>query len=138
MAEDRFEGTTRDIYLKDDNNETSIITPAEELRAPLHAVISEGKGGNLPFQNEGIKLSRKGIKITAFVDNPDGEGTILRLWEQAGNSGICQIHLPEAAEYSSYQKCNLRGESITPMMPVTRNTIEIEIQKYEPVSFLLK
>ena len=28
--------------------------------------------------------------------NPDGDGTLLRLWEQAGEGGVCTVRLPEA------------------------------------------
>ena len=45
---------------------------------------------------KGIELSRKGIAETAFGPNPDGEGTLLRLWELAGASGSLTVRLPEA------------------------------------------
>ena len=33
--------------------------------------------------------------VTAFGPNPDGDGTLLRLWEQAGKDGPCRVRLPQ-------------------------------------------
>jgi hypothetical protein len=55
-----------------------------ELRQPAVAAFAEGKAGTLPPTQAGVTLSRKGVRITAFCPNPDGPGTILRVWEQAG------------------------------------------------------
>ncbi len=78
-------------------NGGSVVVPSEELRVPLRALIAEGPAGKLPVMNSGISLSRKGVLVTAFGKNPDGRGTLLRLWEQTGNAGTCKVTLPSTA-----------------------------------------
>ena len=74
--------------------EKDLITPAEEMRVPLLAGFSSNGNGSIPASAIGIEVSMKGVMVTAFGKNPDGEGLILRLWEQAGNSGKCIVNLP--------------------------------------------
>lgn len=119
------------------SNEGSIITPSEEFRSPLKAVMAYGKGGNLPVSAAGVQLSRKGILLTAFGNNPDGAGTILRLWEQAGNSGPCTITLPAGHPYKTARLCNLRGEPLSKEFKVG-SAFEVPVKAYEPVSILLQ
>ena len=69
--------------------EAIFITPSEETRVPLKGVFYEGPRGKSPLMQEGISLNRKGILLTAFKE--EGESKLLRLWEQAGNSGSCSI-----------------------------------------------
>ena len=57
----------------------------------------------------GIELSRKGVLVTALGPNPDGDGTLLRLWEQAGEGGVCTVRLSEALRNAALQPCDLRG-----------------------------
>lgn len=118
-------------------NEASLITPTEETRVPLMAVYAEGKGGELPLSAEGIELSRKGILVTGFGANTDGEGDLLRIWEQAGEAGDCVITLPEGG-YRTAQYCNLRGELQGEAFPVKQNKIDVNIKAYQPVSIILK
>ncbi len=67
------------------DSEMSIITPSEESRSPLYGVFYDGEKGIMPLSQEGLKLSSKGVLVTAYGKNRDGEGTILRLWEQSGH-----------------------------------------------------
>jgi alpha-mannosidase len=119
------------------NTENSIITPSAEFRSPLRVVKASGNGGNLPVTASGIQLSMKGVTITAFGKNPDGKGTILRLWEQAGNNGICIISLSANHPYKTARFCNLRGEPISKDFKVG-NTIEVKVKANAPVSILLQ
>jgi hypothetical protein len=79
----------------------------------------------------------KAVAVTAFGNNPDGEGTLLRLWEQAGNNGSCTVTLPANHSFKTAQFCNLRGEPLSKEFNV-KNTIDVNIKAYEPVSILLK
>ena len=76
------------------SNEQSVITPSEEFLNPLMAAYATGKPGNMPLSAAGLTLSRKGLQIGAFCPNPDGDGTLLRIWEQAGNGSEVTITLP--------------------------------------------
>lgn len=119
------------------SHEASLITPVEETRVPLMGVYSEGDGGKLPVSASGVTLSRKGILVTAFGDNIDGEGDVLRLWEQSGESGKCFVALPGNG-YRSGQFCNLRGEPIGTPFPIKGNTFIVDVQAYRPLSILLR
>ena len=108
-----------------------------ETRLPLLTGVAEGKAGKLPINKTGITVSAAGVLITAFGKNPDGDGTILRLWEQAGNSGSCTITLPTGHPYKTARFCNLRGESLSKEFTI-KNTIDVNIRAFAPVSILLK
>ncbi len=118
------------------NNESSIITPSSEFRMPLQAVKAYNNGGNLPVVAAGVQLSMKGVAVTAFGKNPDGNGTILRLWEQAGNKGSCTVTLPANHPFKTAQMCNLRGEFLAEKF-IINNEIKVKLNAYEPVSILL-
>ena len=121
------------------NSEESFITPSEETRIPLYGMYFDGKKGGLPPSQGGISLSRKGVLLTAFGENRDGEGTILRLWEQAGNGGICNIILSEGSGFKKANLCNLRGEIISNTeINILKNSFEIMIGANQPVSLILK
>ena len=119
--------------------EREFITPTEETRVPLKGVFHDGPGGSLDAAASGITLDRKGIVITAFKPNPDGEGMLLRLWETAGNSGSCRINLAGESPFGKAYLCNLRNvitddEGIL----IIRNSFQVPIQAHQPASFILK
>jgi hypothetical protein len=120
------------------DNEQSIITPSEEDRAPLLSALIDDSGGSLPSSAAGVQLSRKGIMITAFGKNPDGDGSLLRLWEQAGKAGMCQIILPGQNSFRAAQLCDLRGKAIGAEFNIKDGKIDVDINPYAPVSILLK
>jgi hypothetical protein len=117
--------------------ERSLITPALETRNPLLAAVSEGAPGALPASRRGLELSRKGISVTAYGSNPDGSGTVLRLWEQAGNSGTVSVRLPEGSNARQVQPVDLRGRPIGKPIPVKDGSFKIKIGAFAPVSLVL-
>ena len=120
------------------SNGSSIVIPSEEFRNPLISALASGKPGKLPATASGITLSERGILVTAFGKNRDGEGDILRLWEQNGETVKCRITLPKGSLYKSAQPCDLRGEKRGKAIPVTGQTFEIQIKAYQPVTFILE
>jgi len=119
------------------DSESSFITPSEETRVPLKGVFYEGPRGKSPLMQEGISLSRKGILLTAFKE--EGEGMLLRLWEQAGNSGSCTLSLLEDCNFKKAHLCNLRGEILDEKgIEISDNSFQFAIRAYQPVSFFLK
>ena len=120
------------------SHEHSIVTPSEENRVPLYTALVSGAVGALPSEQTGLSLSRKGVLVTAFGPNPNGQGTVLRLWEQAGQSGPCVIQLPEGVDVQSIQPIDLRGRALGKMTPVQDGRFSIEVQAFAPASFLLK
>jgi alpha-mannosidase len=119
------------------NNEKAIITPSEEFRVPLIAEFAQGGSGTIPFAAKGIELSMKGVLVTAFGRNPNGNGLILRLWEQAGRSGKCVVSLPEGLEGKTVIPVNLRGEVAGKPFMIENNSMSVEISAYKPYSFMI-
>ena len=117
--------------------ETSLYTPAMEARVPLSAAPASYKAGTLPPGQAGIVLSRKGIAVTAFGPNPDGPGTILRLWEQTGTSGEVTVTLPQRYDGSQAIPVNLRGEKTGDPVSLASARLKFKMAAYAPVSFVL-
>ena len=116
-----------------------IASPALEARNPLQAVVTEGKGGLLPSEQTGLTVSRKGVVVTAFGTDPDGnEGTLLRVWEQAGVSGDLTVTLPGGVKVKTFIPVNLRGEITGEPMMIKNSRISFFLKNYSPASFILK
>lgn len=116
----------------------NLIKNSWEARLPLLVGTSDGEAGTLSATKEGLTLSREGILLTAFGMNPDGEGTLLRVWEQAGISGSCTVKLPEGMKISAAQPVNLRGEIQGSPVKVKNDAFSFNLNEYSPASFLLK
>jgi hypothetical protein len=108
-----------------------------ETRLPLLTGVAEGNPGNLPATKAGISVSRVGVLITAFGNNPDGDGTILRLWEQAGVSGICTVKLGLGNSVKAVIPIDLRGNITGKKILVNNGSFSFYLRKYAPASFLL-
>ena len=117
--------------------EPDLITPSLEARYPLLAVMADGAPGALPPNRSGLELSRKGILVTAFGTNPDGAGTVLRLWEQAGQSGTVKVRLPEGMKVKQVQPVDLRGRSIDKPLAVKNGSFKVGVSAFGPVSVVL-
>jgi hypothetical protein len=117
--------------------ERDLVTPAEELRVPLLVGFATHGNGSIPASAKGIEVSMKGVLITAFGKNPDGEGLILRIWEQAGNSGECIVSLPKNLNGRKVIPVNLRGEETGKAFVVDDSKISIKVSSYKPYSFIL-
>jgi hypothetical protein len=122
---------------KDYDPEKSFITPSEETRIPLKGVYFDGINGHNPEMQKGISLSRKGILVTAYREV--NEGMELRLWEQAGNSGMCEVTFPEGTNFQEAYPSNLRGEVTDEKgIEISDNSFQFSIQANQPMSFILK
>lgn len=109
-----------------------------EARTPLITVAATGEGTKLPSQQTGISVSRKGVLVTAFGEDPDGnKGTLLRLWEQGGISGNVTVNLPKGTTYTKAIPVNLRGEVIGNQIVFSNNKLTFSLKAYAPVSFIL-
>jgi hypothetical protein len=110
--------------------------PALETRYPLRTTLMDGPGGPLPAVQKGLEISSIGTLVTAFGPNPDGRGTILRLWELAGKSGRCTVRFPAGMAVSSVQPVDLRGGPIGAPIPVAGSAFVFEQRAFAPASFL--
>ena len=120
------------------DTESCLYTPSMEARQPLAAARSNGRAGKIPVAQAGLSLSRKGTMVTAFCKNPDGPGTVLRLWEQAGASGAITAELPKGAPWVKATPVNLRGEATGPAKPIEGNKLTLDLPAYAPASFVLE
>ena len=118
-----------------ENVEQNLAAPSDEARSPLLAGLADGPAGRLSATQAGLTLSRGGVKVTAFGANPDGDGMILRLWEEAGLSGSLQVNLPAGLRVRSVQPVDLRGRPTGTAIPVNAGRFETPIQGFAPVSF---
>ncbi|MBI5396359.1 MAG: hypothetical protein HZA91_13770, partial [Verrucomicrobia bacterium] len=117
--------------------QAGLITPSLEARSPLLAAVADGPSGKLPPTQRGLELSRKGVQVTAFGANPDGDGTVLRLWELAGKSGSCHVSLPAGFDVRSVQPVNLRGEPAGAPIVVKNGAFSINLRAFAPASFVI-
>ena len=116
----------------------NLTVPSWEARLPLLAAAADGPGGKLPKTQAGLGLSRSGILVTAFGQNPDGAGMLLRLWEQAGQSGNCTVRLPAELMARTAQPVNLRGQPEGQSIPVKSREFTAAVRAYAPASFFLQ
>ena len=93
--------------------------------------------GKLPLEQKGLSVSRPGVMVTAFGANPDGEGTLLRVWEQTGVSGELTVQLPGGIDAATATPVNLRGEKTGEAVPVQSGALTFDLGAYAPASFLL-
>lgn len=117
--------------------ETSLVTPSLETRFPLQDAMADGPAGNLPPTAAGLELSRRGVQVTAFGANPDGPGTVLRLWELSGQSGDCQVKLPAGLKVARVQPVDLRGRSAGQTISVEKGRFTVVLKPFAPASYVL-
>lgn len=116
------------------DNAASLLTPSVEARVPLLAWATDGPAGPLPPTQRGVEISRPGVLLTALGPNPDGPGTILRLWEQAGGAGECRVRLPSGLDPASVQPVNLRGVPVGAPLEVHGGAFTVNVHPFAPVS----
>jgi alpha-mannosidase len=118
--------------------EPDLITPSLEARHPLLAAMTDGSGGKLPASQAGLALSRKGVQVTAFGKNPDGVGTILRVWELSGASGPLTVTLPKGAGFSKATPVDLRGENPGLPLVIEGGRFTLGLGAYAPATVVLE
>jgi len=115
-----------------------MATPALEARNPLLAVATRGTGDKLSPEQAGLAVSRTGVVVTAFGANPDGPGTLLRVWEMAGQSGELAITLPASTKFTAATPVDLRGETLAEPTRISDGRIVLNLGSYAPASFLVR
>ena len=113
-----------------------LTVPSWEARLPLIAAAAKGPAGALPASRSGLSVSRPGVLVTAFGVNPDGEGTLLRVWDQSGAGGELVLTVP--GSFASATPVDLRGEITGPPLAISSGKLSIQLPAYSPASFLLK
>ncbi len=121
-----------------DGAEKNLITPAWEARAPLLAAYEDGPRGKLPVIKTGLSLSRRGVLVTHFGPDPYSERTLLRVWEQAGQSGSLTVKLPADFRAARAVPVNLRGEPAGEALEIARGSFTCKLAAFAPASFQLE
>ncbi len=117
--------------------ERDLITPSWETRSRAMAAMFNGPAGKLSPMQTGLELSEKGILVTAFEAYQNGNGILLRLWEQAGLDSNCRVQLPAGLQVTEAQPCDLRGSIIGDPIGVHGGSLNVSVKKYAPVSLSL-
>lgn len=117
---------------------SSIVVPSEEIRNPLMVSYAGGAAGKIAASVKGISVSEKGVLVTFFGKNRDGEGDLVRLWEQNGKDTVCTVTLPQGSIYKTAQFCDLRGEEKGEILSISNNAIQVKFRANQPVSLILK
>ena len=107
-----------------------------ETRVPLLATVVDGPGGKLPTTQAGLSLSRPGVLVTAFGPNPDGQGTLLRVWDQTGERSKVTVTLP--GKFTTAMPVNLRGEKTGEAVSIRNGRLAFSLGAYAPASYLLE
>jgi len=123
---------------KADDASSILAVAAVEARNPVLAAFSDAPAGKLPASQAGLSLSRTGTVVTAFGANPDGAGTLLRIWELSGRTGSCVVTLPPGSRFKTAQPCDLRGRSVGDAIAINHGCFECDVAAFAPRSFLLE
>jgi alpha-mannosidase len=117
--------------------DTALCVPSWEARLPLLAAYADGKSGTMPEIQSGLSISRSGSLVTAYGKNPDGAGTLLRIWEQSGFSGELIVGFPRGAKFAKAVPVSLRGEKTGKPIDIAVGELKFKIRAYAPASFIL-
>jgi glycosyl hydrolase family 38 len=124
--------------IEGEGSEAELVTPGWEARSGCQTAFFDGPAGKLPLSLAGLQLSRKGVLLTAFGSNPDGDGTLLRLWEQVGRDGICRVRLPDGMNATWAQPCDLRGRASGDPIEIRDGTFDVPLTHFAPASYFLQ
>ena len=116
----------------------NLVVPGWEARVPLLAAVADGPSGKLPKTQTGLGVSRPGVLVTAFGADPYSDKMLLRLWEQAGQRGACEVKLPADCKATRAVPVNLRGEPQGEPLAIIHDTLTFEILPWAPASFRLE
>ena len=118
----------------------ALIVPALEARYPLLAAAAEGAAGVLAAEQSGLAVSRRGVVVSALggADSAGSGRTLLRVWEQAGVSGMLTVTLPAGAAFAKATPVNLRGETAGEPSTLATGTLTFQLDAYAPASFVLE
>jgi alpha-mannosidase len=77
------------------------------------------------------------VLVTAFGSSPALKGTLLRIWEVAGQSGKIVVKLPSGTAAKTAQQVDLRGRRRGFAIPVKNDSFEVSMKAFAPASFEL-
>jgi hypothetical protein len=120
------------------------ITPPSRPSSPLTRSAQSVAGGRLRQRARRVAAhsARPGAfaqrhHVTAYGTNPDGPGTVLRLWEQAGQSGTVSVRLPEGIERQASPARGPAWPSRRQAHPGQQRQLQGPSRRIRPVSLCL-
>lgn len=119
------------------STEWEMVGKSWEARTSCPVAVASSGSGQLPVEFSGLSLSRRGVLLTAFGPNPNGSGTLIRVWEQAGVTGELAVALPAGSKHATATPVNLRGEKRGEPLQMTDGTFSFLLKAYAPASFIL-
>lgn len=125
------------IWALSSGDNDDLIKPALEARHPLQATSVVGAGGASPPSRRGVEVARDGVLVTAFTDNPDGTGVLLRLWESVGRNGKTKVRLPDGFVADTIQPVDLRGTPLGAEEPLRGESFIATLRAFAPASYIL-
>ena len=120
------------------DNEAALVTPSLEARYPLLAAFVDAPAGAHPARARGLEVSNRGTLVTAFGANPDGPGTLLRVWELAGRTAVCDVRLPEGHRLTRVQPVDLRGRPQSEPRSLQDGAVRLPLRGFAPGSVVLE
>jgi hypothetical protein len=125
------------LWPLDNNNKVpqNLAVQSWQARVPLLAATVTASG-KLPATQTGVTVSRPGVLVTAFGENIDGPGTVLRVWDQTGESGELTVTVP--GHFTTAVPVNLRGEQPGKPVTIQNGKLTFPLNAYAPASFVLK
>ena len=124
-----------------------LIGNSWEARLECLAAVTDAAPGKLPPMAEGLLIERqggdagrqhRGLLVTAFGRNPYGEGTVSRLWEQAGSGGVYTIRLPRGMDVENRTALRPARAAVRAPSAVSQTgTFEVTIRPMAPLSLIL-
>jgi hypothetical protein len=115
-----------------------LAMPGWAARVPMLSATASGSAGTLPPTQGGLSVSRPGVLVTAFGTNPDGPGTLLRVWEQTGASGELIVTFPAGAGFKTASPVDLRGERTGVAVPIREGKLTLNLRAFAPASYVLE
>lgn len=112
----------------------ALVGPSLETRFGLSVAAADGPGGTLAVAQSGVEVSRPGVRVTAFGEAGHGPGTVLRLWEYAGQGGSCAVRLPGDPPPKSLQPLDLRGRPAGEPIPTREGMATLSLKPFAPIT----
>jgi alpha-mannosidase len=119
------------------STEWEMVGKSWEARTSCPVIVADGPSGQLPAESSGLSLSRKGVLLTAFSPNPNGTGTLLRVWEQDGKTGELAVSFPAGSKFATATPVDLRGEACGEPVKIKDGKFSLLLKAYAPASFIL-
>jgi alpha-mannosidase len=99
------------------------VREAQDLNAPLQAVIVPAQGSGWPVQQHFARIQGTGLRLAALKKSEEGQGLILRLYEAHGGRGEARLEVFFRGES---REASFAGEAVRRVDLLERASGELE------------